>query len=238
MAVGDRTNQQAHWDAAFAERPDMFGSAPSHPGRAAAALFERDGVRSVLELGGGQGRDTLYFAGRGLSVVVLDFAASAVNAIAARADAISLADRVDARRHDVRARLPFADGTFDACYSHMLFCMALTGMELERLAAEVRRVLKPGGLHVYTVRHTGDAHYRTGIHRGEDMYEVGGFTVHFFDRDRISHLAAGFDVLGIDEFEEGGLPRKLYRVTLRKKRSRQQPKGGGVRRSSSSSCIP
>jgi hypothetical protein len=94
--------------------------------------------------------------------------------------------------------------------------MALTTVELEHLSGEVRRVLMPGGICVYTVRHKGDAHYQTGTHRGEDMYEVGGFIVHFFDREKVEHLAEGFEILGIDEFEEGGLPRKLFRVTMRK----------------------
>lgn len=89
-------------------------------------------------------------------------------------------------------------------------------MELERLAGEVLRVLKPGGLHVYTVRHTGDPYCRTGIQRGEDTYEIGGFIVHFFDRAKVRRLAAGYDVLDIHEFEEGILPRRLFRVTLRK----------------------
>jgi len=77
--------------------------------------------------------------------------------------------------------------------------------------------LRPCGLNVYTVRHTGDAHYGAGIPRGEDLYEVGGFIVHFFSRQKVEELAKGYDLVGIDEFEEGPLPRKLFRVTLRKK---------------------
>lgn len=81
---------------------------------------------------------------------------------------------------------------------------------------QVWRVLKHGGYHIYTVRHICDPHYGTGIYRGEDMYEVDGFIVHFFSKEKVIHLAQGFDILGIDEFEEGDLPRKLFRVTLRK----------------------
>ncbi|NOY57944.1 MAG: SAM-dependent methyltransferase, partial [Calditrichaeota bacterium] len=95
--------------------------------------------------------------------------------------------------------------------------MALTTPELESLSAQVRRVLKPGGLNIYTVRHKGDAHYGQGIHRGEDMYEMGGYIVHFFDEEKVKHLAKGYEIVEIDKFEEGGLPRKLFRVTLRKK---------------------
>jgi SAM-dependent methyltransferase len=149
---------------------------------------------------------------------VLDYAESGVKVIARKAEALGLSRAVIAIRHDVRNPIPFDDASFDACYSHMLFCMALSTPELERLSQEVWRVLKPGGLNIYTVRHTGDPQYATGIARGDDMYESsGGFTVHFFSRDKVEHLARGFDILNIEEFEEGALPRKLFQVTLRKK---------------------
>lgn len=199
----------------------MFGAEPSDPARWALELFEREGFRSVLELGGGQGRDTIFFARNGLRVTVLDYAESGVAEIARKAAALELSEAVAALRHDVRDPLPFAEGSFDACYSHMLFCMALSMVELERLSWEVWRVLKPGGLNVYTVRHTGDPQYGVGIARGDDVFEsAGGFAVHFFKRETVQHLAAGFDVLSIDEFEEGALPRKLSRVTLRKQATR------------------
>jgi SAM-dependent methyltransferase len=115
----------------------------------------------------------------------------------------------------VREPLPFDDDAFDACYSHMLFCMALTTAELERLAGEVLRVVRPGGLVVYTVRHTGDAHFGTGTPRGEAAFEHGGFVVHFFDRPLVERLAAGFELVGLEPFEEGALPRRLWRVVMR-----------------------
>ena len=208
--------QRTHWNATLSQEPDMFGAEPSEPASEAAALFERAGQKTVLELGAGPGRDTLCFARRGFSVTALDYAQAAVDTIVRKARAERLDGHITALSHDVRTRLPFEDEMFDCCYSHMLFCMAFTPAELDRLAAEVCRVLKPGGHHVYTVRHTGDPHYGKGVHRGEHMYEFGGFIVHFFDRAEVSRLAAGYDILDIHEFEEGLLPRKLFRVTLRK----------------------
>lgn len=209
--------QRQHWQKTFVQKPEMFGSDPSQPARAAAELFGKEGKTRILELGGGQGRDTLFFARAGFHVDVLDYSANAVDAIAEKARRLELAGSVTARRHDVRDQLPFDDESFDGCYSHMLYCMALTTTELEFLSAEVRRVLRPNGLHVYTVRHTKDPDYGTGIHSGEDLYEVGGFIVHFFSKEKVEHLAKGYTMLSVDEFEEGKLPRKLFRVTLRKR---------------------
>lgn len=72
-------------------------------------------------------------------------------------------------------------------------------------------------MNIYTVRNTNDAHYRQGIHRGEDMYEMSGFMVYFFSREKVQQLAKGYEIVSIEAFEEGELPRKLFRVTLRKK---------------------
>jgi SAM-dependent methyltransferase len=209
--------QRQHWQKTFAQRPEMFGSEPSGPARIAAELFKKEGKIKILELGGGQGRDTLYFAQNGFQVHMLDYSDSAIAAIAEKAQKQFLAGSVTALRHDVRDLLPFEDESFDGCYSHMLYCMALTMAELEFLSSEVRRVLRPNGLNIYTVRHTDDPDYGTGIHRSEDMYEVGGFIVHFFNRGKVQRLAKGYKIVSIDEFEEGRLPRKLFRVTLRKR---------------------
>lgn len=199
----------------------MFGMTPSLPARKAAPLFRQGGVERILELGGGQGRDTLFFAGEGFKVCTLDYSREGVETIARKAGELGLAQSITARVHDIRQPLPFADGAFDACFSHMLYCMALTTAELEFLSQEILRILRPGGLNIYTARHVGDAHYRAGRHRGEEMWEVGGFIVHFFGRDMVQRLARGYELLSVEEFEEGELPRKLFFVAQRK--------GGAVR---------
>lgn len=209
--------QQKHWEQTFIEKPEMFGVEPSDSARKAAEIFKKEGKKEILELGCGQGRDTILFLQNGFQVYALDYSEKGLEAITGKAKELGLSQFITTKVHDARNPLPFDDASFDACYSHMLFCMALTTAELRFLSDEIRRVLRPGGLNIYTVRHTGDAHYRAGIHRGEDMYEMGGFIVHFFSREKVELLAKGYGIVSIDEFEEGGLPRKLFRVTLRKK---------------------
>lgn len=208
--------QQAQWKDAFLKKANMFGFEPSEPARKAVEIFKKEGKTKILELGAGQGRDTIFLAQNGFQVIALDYSQTGLDAIAEKAQRSGLANSITTLHHDIRQPIPFEDESFDGCYSHMLYCMALTTAELEFLSQEIRRVLKPNGINVYTVRHTRDAHYGTGIHRGEDMYEVGGFIVHFFSKEKVEHLANGYQIINIDEFEEGGLPRKLFRVTLRK----------------------
>jgi len=212
-------SQQQQWQDAFLEMPEMFGAEASAPARRAAGQFRREGRTNILELGCGQGRDAIWFARNGFPVSALDYSTQGLEAIDQKARELNLSHLIVTQIHDVRKPLPFGDETFDACYSHMLLCMALTSSEIEFLSKEIRRVLKPGGLNIYTVRNTADAHYRTGIHRGEEIWEIGvGFIVHFFSREKVEHLAKGYEIVAIEEFEEGEVLKKLFAVTLRQPR--------------------
>ncbi len=191
----------------------MYGETPSEPARYAAGLFRARGVRAVLELGAGQGRDALFFARTGFAVHAIDFSAAGLEQLARTADRDGITDSVTTAVHDVRNPLPLPDESQDAVFAHMLFCMTLSTRDIHALAGEIKRVLRPGGSLVYTVRHTGDAHYGAGIDHGDDIYEHGGFAVHFFGRALVDELAAGWRLDEIHAFEEGELPRRLWRIT-------------------------
>ena len=116
--------------------------------------------------------------------------------------------------HDLREPLPLEDEAVDAVFAHMALCMALSTKEIRTTVNEIRRVLRPGGTFIYTVRHTGDAHYGAGNPLGDDIFEHGGFAVHFFSRQLVDALAGDWVLDDVYAFEEGDLPRRLWRVTL------------------------
>lgn len=208
--------QREHWQRTYGVHPGMYGQEPSAPALHAAEVFRAAGARDVLELGAGHGRDALYFARLGFHVQATDFSPTGLEQLHEAARAQGVSERVTTAVHDVREPLPLPDACADAVFAHMLLCMALSTPQIEALVGEVRRVLRPGGILVYTVRHTGDAHYRAGTAHGDDIYEHGGFAVHFFPRPLVDALAAGWNLDEVHAFEEGDLPRRLWRVTQTK----------------------
>ena len=215
----------------------MFGLDPSKAARYAKEIFENKKIKTffgrrtidILELGAGLGRDTTYFAANSnlIQVTALDYSSEAIKNINKKktdyysdptmTDGKSAADKITTKVWDVRKGIPYKDNTFDGCFSHMLYCMALTTSEIIKLNKEVHRVLKPGGINIFTVRHTGDGDYKKGRHIGEDLYENDGFIVHFFDKEKINQISKEFKIEDIFELHEGSFPRKLFVVTQRKK---------------------
>ncbi len=204
----------------------MFGLEPSEAAIQARKTFQEQKASDffsrkkieILELGAGLGRDTTYLVDSKLiNVTALDYSHEAIKIINKKKEDFKISDRITTKVWDVRDKLPFKDNSFDGCFSHMLYCMALSTSDLINLNKEVCRILKPGGINIYTARHTGDGDYKNGTHIGEDLYENDGFIVHFLSRDKINQLSKGFEILDIGEFEEGKFPRKLFLVTLKKK---------------------
>ena len=211
-------NQQSeHWESNFSSKPVMFGLEPSYSARIALEVFKKNKIKNILELGAGLGRDTIFFAQNGIYVHAIDYSLSATNIIKKRSEENNLEKFIKVQNYDIRQKLNFDNQSFQACYSHMLFCMALTNQNLKDLNKEISRILKKDGINIYTVRNQTDGDFKKGVHRGEDMYEMNGFIVHYFSENKVKKLLDGFINLNIENFNEGSFPRKLFLVINKKK---------------------
>jgi Methylase involved in ubiquinone/menaquinone biosynthesis len=179
--------QSQHWEVNFSNKPEMFGLEPSISAQKSLKIFKNLNISNIVELGAGLGRDTIYFGQNSIYVEALDYSFSGIKRIKQKIINNNLSNFVSTKIFDIRNKIPFKDNSVDAFYSHMLYCMALTSKEIERLNNEIHRVLKPGGINIYTVRHTKDGDFQKGIHRGEDIYENDGFIVHFFSKEKVIH---------------------------------------------------
>jgi SAM-dependent methyltransferase len=208
--------QSQYWEYSFLNKPEMFGLEPSQAAINTLKTLKEQNIKKVVELGAGLGRDTIFFAKNSIRVSALDYSSTAIKIINKKVLENNLSNFVSSKIFDVRKKLPFDDNSVEAFFSHMLYCMALTTVELKYLNSEICRILKPGGINIYTVRHTGDGDYKNGMHIGENLYENDGFIVHFFSEEKVRTITNGFKLTSIERFEEGKFPRKLFRVILKK----------------------
>jgi SAM-dependent methyltransferase len=151
--------QQTHWQPTYAAHPGLYGDQPSG---CREVREGSSGISTVLKLGGGHGRGALFFARNGFNNQVVDFSATALRQLSDTAAAQELRDRIAVIEHDIRVPLPVGIASADPVFAHMLL-YSPAHQYYSRRMSQVWRVLRPGGVFVYTVRHTGDAHYGAGI---------------------------------------------------------------------------
>lgn len=135
------------WEQFYRGDPRVLNAPPSHCARYAAGFFTGHGVRSVLDVGCGNARDSAVLASAGLAVVACDQAMTCLlQAHCAQAGA-ALA-RADARH------LPFTTGSFDAAYCFGLlheFTGAAAANAVTETVAEIARVVRADGYVVLAV---------------------------------------------------------------------------------------
>src|SRR3972149_10065344 len=86
--------QQPHWEEAYSEEHDFFGEEPSFSAHKGLEIFKREHKSNILELGAGQGRDTLFFAKNGFHVQALDYSENAIEAISQKAQRLGLSQDI------------------------------------------------------------------------------------------------------------------------------------------------
>ena len=210
-------NQEEYWEINYANKPKMFGLAPSFAAEEALKIFKKKNISSIVELGAGLGRDTIFFAKNNIKVEALDYSKTAVMSIKKKVKELNLSEFVSTKVFDVRKKLPFKNNSIQGIFSHMLYCMSLKNLEVQNLNNEILRVLVKGGVNIYTVRNFEDGDYKNGLHIEDESYQNDGFIINFFSKKKIEELLVGFINIKIDRFNEGDFPRKLFIVQNQKK---------------------
>ena len=167
-------------------------------------------------MGCGQGRDTTFFASNDIDVVAIDSSRVAIDALSkiTREKNLTIKPMI----HNASEGIPFNGSYFDALYSHMFFNMRFTDDQVKYLFAEVNRVLKDGGLNLFSVRSDNDAMYKKGTEVEENIFDINGFEIRFFTKSDVEDIlmATRFTAYKIIEtYEE---PASLYWVFARKQK--------------------
>jgi SAM-dependent methyltransferase len=154
-------------DRFYARNPDRFLGPPS-PFFAWAKPWMDSLARpaTLLELGSGPGRDARGWAAEGLQVRAVDHSGTAIARGRALPDRPAGLEYEEANLLDALERTE--TGSIAAVYAHAVY-MILSDAEVDRVAEEVHRVLRPEGLHLFAVRSVTDPIAREGAEVAPDV---------------------------------------------------------------------
>lgn len=162
--AADGDTDAVYWEARYTEQERMWSGRPND-------LLVREVADlppgTVLELGCGEGADSIWLAARGWTVTAVDIAAAALARAAEHAREAHVTDRVAWRQVDLTAA-PLPTGTFDlVCAQYFHSPAAKAGAREEVLHQAATRVA-PGG-RLLVVGHAAfpswlPAHDRPDVH--------------------------------------------------------------------------
>ena len=193
-------DQKAVWERLFSKR-DRYGLEQSTFAKYSWEHIKKINATTLLELGCGEGRDVMFFAGKGLSVTGVDFSDKAIASLKEKIKGAKLEGKVVPVLDDVRNLSRFDDNTFDVVYSH-LSLHYFTDKQTTKLFSEMYRILKNNGLLIFRVKSTDDVLYGKGEKIERDMYSFEGHIRHFFSKEYLLSKVQQFDVREINQLDE------------------------------------
>ncbi|WP_371477804.1 cyclopropane-fatty-acyl-phospholipid synthase family protein [Kitasatospora sp. NBC_00315] len=156
MIDDDTASGQEFWDARYLESERIWSGEPN-----AALVREVDGLAPgrALDLGCGEGGDSIWLARQGWLVTATDISQVALDRAARHAADAGVGDRVEWQRHDLGASFPA--GLFELVSAHFLHSRGeLPREEILRTAASA---VAPGGV-LLVVGHSGAPHWEQPGH--------------------------------------------------------------------------
>ena len=170
-------DQLSHWNNAHANQQLHKHSAHETD----FARYINTGIpplASILELGCGEGNDSIYFAEQGHAITATDFSNTVLEQNNDRLTHPNLTFSIQ----DISQPLQFDNASFDVIYAR-LSLHYFTNETTASIFREIARVLKPGGMLCFMCKSTADHLHGQGQEIERNMYELEGHVRHFFSKE-------------------------------------------------------
>lgn len=177
---------------------------PTKLAKLAQTQIKENKIYSILELGCGQGRDSIFFSQFGHNVNAFDISPIAIEFINKTKDLLGITSLTPSV-FDIEKPLEFNEDSFDLIYSNL----ALQFFELEKLNQifnNVAKVLKKKSPFIFSTKKIGDKYYNFGTKVNENAFEYKGIIRYFYDAEQLKDLLSEkFDILQFDAAEHTNL---------------------------------
>ena len=195
--VEDELKKLGYWNNLYAKN-DYFGTGPTILAVHAKKILDKYSLKNILELGCGQGRDSIYFAKLGYSIVALDLSENAIKFIEKTRNDENLKN-LQLITHDIQKPLNFQNSKFDMVYSN-LSLQFFDLSQLSKIFSNIAGIMLPDSFFLFSTKKAGDKYYNFGNKISDSAFESNGITRFFFTKSELESLLENF--FTIISFEE------------------------------------
>jgi SAM-dependent methyltransferase len=152
----------------------------------------------MLELGCGQGRDSVFFAKLGCNIVAIDISENAIKFVE-RTKYDENLKNLQLVISDIQKSLNFQNLKFDMVYSNL----SLQFFDLSKLSnifSNISDVMSSGSFFLFSTKKAGDKYYNFGNKISDNAFEYKGITRFFFTKSELETLLEkNFTIISFEE---------------------------------------
>lgn len=185
-----------YWNQLYS-KDDFFGTGPTKLAIFAQSLIHEKQNHSILELGCGQGRDSLFFSQIGHNVEAIDVSSNAIEFVNKTKNLLGI-NNLNASVSDISQPFKFDPDSFDLVYSNL----ALQFFDMDQMKLifqNISNVLKPKSKFLFSTKKEGDKYHNFGKKINDNIFENEGIIRYFFSSDQLKQLLSPY--FNILEFE-------------------------------------
>lgn len=207
---------EQEWDKIYQQQGEVqFGVLPTVI--IAKDIFKKNNCKTVMDLGCGTGRHSIYLAKEGFQVYATDISDTGIEVTKSKAKELNLTN-IQYKQHDMR------DIVFDNNFFDAILCVWTTGHgnleDARKNVNEIYRVLKPNGVVVIDYVSTEDANYKKGEEIDKDTFinNVEGeenIPHHYSTEEEIKKLYSSFSEVDINKVEYNFFDKNTNKHTIK-----------------------
>ena len=186
-----------YWNNLYS-KDNYFGTGQTILADFAKTIIEKNNITNLLELGCGQGRDSIFFTNFVPSVTSLDISANAINFVKKIKNEKNLIN-LELHVHDAKKPLNFINKSFDMVYSNL--ALQFFDMdELKEIFSNIASIMSKNSFFLFSTKKPGDKYFNFGNKISENSFEYKNITRFFFQKSEIQALLEShFEIISFEE---------------------------------------
>ena len=182
--IEENLKKMGYWQQTYSA-PNAFGTGPTKLAHIAFNKIKNKQIKTILELGCGQGRDSIFFAEKKYNVTATDFSPDAVEFVKNHALKNKM-NNLHTMKLDISENFSF-DQKFDLIYSNLAL-QFFDKKLLRKIFKNVNQSLKDNSLFIFSTKKPGDKYHNVGVKVGTGGFKINDITRYFFTKKELSDI--------------------------------------------------
>ena len=174
-----------YWDSEYSKRKWVYGKTPSSLAQEVVKLFKENSNPKILDIGGGYGRDAVYYAEHGFDVTCMDISSVAIN----QGRELTKLHKVSVEfiEGDI-LEIELSPNSFEGIVSYRVLYL-FPQRDLKKIIAKIHNLLREGGITAHIVFSEKEVTFGEGEKLEQNTFKWDeGKIVHYFTKEELEKL--------------------------------------------------